>query len=51
VIHRSRGSHVPGAVAVVDTFAVIAAVLVLGLNAVVVGVRSGWRAEGSREAS
>jgi hypothetical protein len=26
-------------------------VLVLGLNAVVVGVRSGWRAEGSREAS
>jgi len=51
VIYRSWGSHVAGAVAVVDTFAVIAAVLVLGLNAVVVGVRSGWRAEGSREAS
>ncbi len=51
VIYRSWGSPVAGAVAVVDTFAVIAVVLAMGLNAVVVGIRSGWRAEGLREAS
>ncbi len=51
VIYRSWGSPVAGAVAVANTFAVIAAVLAMGLNAVVVGIRSGWRAEGVREAS
>jgi hypothetical protein len=51
VTYRSWGSPVVGAVAVGNTFAVIAAVLAMGVNAVVVGIRSGWRAEGLQEGS
>ena len=50
VIYRSWGSPVAGVAAVVNTLAVIAAVLAMGVNAVVVGLRSGWRAEGLRVA-
>lgn len=48
VIYRSWGNPVAGVVAVVNTVAVIAAVLAMGLNAVVAGARSGWRAGGFR---
>ena len=50
VIYRSWGDPVAGVVAVVNTVAVLAAVLAMGVNAVVVGVRSGWQAEGLRVA-
>ena len=46
VIYRSWADPVAGVVAVANTFAVIAAVFAMGVNAVVVGVRSGWRAGG-----
>jgi hypothetical protein len=44
VIYRSWPDPVLGTVAVGDTLAVIASVVAMGVNAVLVGRRSGWRA-------
>ena len=41
VIYRSWGSPVAGVLAVTNTFAVVTAVFAMGVNAVLVGVRSG----------
>ena len=46
VIYRSWDNPVPGVLAVVNTIAVIAAVLAMGINAALVARRSGWRAAG-----
>ena len=50
VIYRSWGDPVLGVAAVANTIAVIAAVLVMGVNAVLVARRSGWRATGGSAA-
>jgi hypothetical protein len=42
VIYRSWGDPLPGVLAVVNTLAVIGAVLAMGVNAALVGHRSGW---------
>ncbi len=47
VIYRSWGHPVLGVVAVANTVAVIAAVLAMGVNAVLVARRSGRRAKGA----
>ena len=46
MIYRSWGSRVAGVVAVTSTFPVVTAVFAMGVNAVLVGVRSGWQAAG-----
>ncbi len=51
VIYRSWGSPVAGVLAVTNTFAVVTAVFAMGVNAVLVGVRSGWQAAGLRVAA
>ena len=47
VIYRSWGNPVPGVLAVLNTTAVIAAVLAMGVNAILLARRSGWRAKGA----
>jgi hypothetical protein len=42
VIYRSWGSPLLGLLAVANTVAIIATLLAMGINAVLVGRRSGW---------